>query len=29
MEEMVREPITADGILRHIVEWFAEDDIVS
>jgi hypothetical protein len=25
----VNEPLTAEGILRYLTEWFAEDDIVS
>jgi hypothetical protein len=28
-DDNVNEPITAEGILKFLTEWFAEDDIVS
>jgi hypothetical protein len=28
-DEDINEPITAEGILRYLTEWFTEDDIVS
>jgi hypothetical protein len=27
-DEDINEPITVDGILRYLTEWFTEDDIV-
>ena len=28
-DDDVNEPLTSEGILRYLTEWFAEDDIVS